>query len=123
MFIKFSVFLLLLLTSFSLFACGGSSSSVLEGIILILCFGLVLACFYILPLSVIMFNVANSSSYIWLFSAYFIGATITITALFFVPNNTALYLSLLLCIFCSLPSFHAAKLAYKNNQAKKRAAD
>jgi len=118
MFIKFIIFCFLVSASSSLLACGGSNSPIVENLALILSSGLILSCFFLLPLGIIMFNTSNSSRYLWLFSVYFIIAVFTVVTMFFVNNNMAAYLSLLLCLLCTLPTFHTVYLAYK-----KRAAD
>ena len=115
MFTKITIFISLLLLSFSVSSCGGENSSLAEDLILIIAVGLILACFFLLPLSVIMFNTKKRSSYIAWFSGYFFSAVFTITAMFYASNDVALVLSLFLCIFCALPTFHTLYLAYKSN--------
>lgn len=112
MFNKLFIFLLLSTASFDVLACGGSSSSIFEDLVVIISLGLLFSCFFILPLSVVLFNTSNRWHYIACFAGYFFCATAILITMLYADNDMSLFLSIPLCLFCALPTFHTLYLAY-----------
>lgn len=126
---KLTVSICLLSFSFNASACGGSNSSLMEDLIIIISFGLILVCVFMLPLSVVLFNSRYRSPHTACFIGYFVCAVAVIVLMFYASNELGLYLMIVLCLFCALPTIHTLILAVlqnnlQNNHAdKKRAAD
>ncbi|MHC9511712.1 hypothetical protein [Kangiella sp. M94] len=126
---KLTVSICLLSLSFNASACGGSNSSLMEDLLIIISFGLILVCVFILPLSIVLFNSRNHSPHTAYFIGYFSCAVGTIVLMFYASNELGVYLVVVLCLFCALPTFHALVLAVlqnnlqNNHTGKKRAAD
>ncbi len=112
MFNKLIIFICLSLASFNVSACGGSRSSTLEDLVLIISLGLLFSCFFVFPLSVVLFNTTSRWRYIAYFAGYFFGATATLITMLFAGNHSMLFLSIPFCLFCALPTFHTLYLAY-----------
>ncbi|HEY9030710.1 MAG TPA: hypothetical protein VIM93_05060 [Kangiella sp.] len=125
MFTKLTIFICLLSFSFNSFACGGSSSSLMEDLLIIISFGLILACAFMLPLSVVLFNTHYRPPHTAYFIGYFACTVVILTLMFYVNNAIAFYLTVLLCLFCAMPTIHTLLLAISQNKhaGKKRAAD
>lgn len=113
---KFTLFISLSLSSFSASACGGSGSSLVESLILIISMGLALLCIFLLPMSIILFNVKRPSIHTWCFIGYFIAALSIVVVMFYASNSSAYYLMLLLSIFCALPTIHTILLALSHRK-------
>ena len=121
MFTKLTVFICLLSFSFNAFACGGSSSSLMEDLLIIISFGLILACAFMLPLSIVLFNSRYHSPHTACFIGYFACAVAVIVLMFYTSNELGLYLIIVLCLFCALPTIHTLILAVlQNNHTGKK---
>lgn len=122
---KITVFIVLCCISFNVLACGDSNPYLVEDLLIIVSFGLILACIFLLPFSIILFNANHPYSHIVYFVAYFFCAVTVIVAMFYLSNDFTLYLAVFLCLFCALPTFHTliVALSQRKNVDKKRAAD
>ena len=122
---KITVFIVLCCISFNVLACGDSNPYLVEDLLIIVSFGLILACIFLLPFSIILFNTKEPYSHMVYFIAYFFCAVTVIVAMFYLSNDFTLYLAVFLCLFCALPTFHTliVALSQRKNVDKKRAAD